>query len=156
MEPQKQKTYNFEELRKIYPRMGKRWDSEEDERLKKVYLEQRASGFADFEAFVLELTQTFQRASGGLKARMAMHFDDVPGWDYEAQKKRAEDRKKEKDEKQKIKVEESIQEEIPKLDLSGNPQAQEALQLMEDSSENLFLTGEAGTGKSTLLQYFRK
>lgn len=33
---------------------------------------------------------------------------------------------------------------------------EEALNLMEHSYQNLFITGEAGTGKSTLLEYFRK
>jgi ATP-dependent DNA helicase PIF1 len=41
-----------------------------------------------------------------------------------------------------------------KLDL--NPQFQEAIQLMEDSNQHLFITGKAGTGKSTLLDYFCK
>ena len=34
--------------------------------------------------------------------------------------------------------------------------AQKALELIEETSENLFLTGKAGTGKSTLLDYFRE
>jgi ATP-dependent DNA helicase PIF1 len=33
---------------------------------------------------------------------------------------------------------------------------QSAVQLMEDTNQNVFLTGKAGTGKSTLLSYFRK
>ena len=41
------------------------------------------------------------------------------------------------------------------FDFSENPEAQEALSIMETTRENLFLTGEAGTGKSTLLKYFR-
>ena len=36
-----------------------------------------------------------------------------------------------------------------------NNDFKEALCLMEDTNENIFLTGRAGTGKSTLLQYFR-
>ena len=36
-----------------------------------------------------------------------------------------------------------------------NPKFKEALQLLEHSSQNLFITGRAGTGKSTLLEYFR-
>lgn len=40
-----------------------------------------------------------------------------------------------------------------KLDLS--PVFQHALDLMENSRQNLFITGRAGTGKSTLLNYFR-
>src|SRR3989344_3355845 len=43
----------------------------------------------------------------------------------------------------------------PQCDFSENPEAQEALRIMETTRENLFLTGEAGTGKSTLLKYFR-
>lgn len=36
-----------------------------------------------------------------------------------------------------------------------NPKFKEALQLLEHSNKNLFITGRAGTGKSTLLEYFR-
>lgn len=39
------------------------------------------------------------------------------------------------------------------LDL--NPQFQKALDLLENSNSHLFITGKAGTGKSTLLNYFR-
>src|SRR5512144_78787 len=37
-----------------------------------------------------------------------------------------------------------------------NPEFKKALDLMENSAKNVFLTGRAGTGKSTLLSYFRK
>jgi ATP-dependent DNA helicase PIF1 len=37
-----------------------------------------------------------------------------------------------------------------------NEQFEKALRLMEDTSRNVFVTGRAGTGKSTLLQYFRE
>lgn len=36
----------------------------------------------------------------------------------------------------------------------NNPIAQKALSLMLESRENLYITGDAGTGKSTLLKYF--
>lgn len=36
-----------------------------------------------------------------------------------------------------------------------NEQFKQALDLMENSRENVFITGKAGTGKSTLLDYFR-
>lgn len=42
----------------------------------------------------------------------------------------------------------------PKLDL--NPQFQTALELMENSDQAVFITGKAGTGKSTLLSYWRE
>lgn len=37
-----------------------------------------------------------------------------------------------------------------------NPQFVKALDLLENSSDSLFITGRAGTGKSTLLSYFKK
>lgn len=37
-----------------------------------------------------------------------------------------------------------------------NPQFVRALDLMENSHDSLFITGRAGTGKSTLLSYFKK
>src|SRR3989338_10394707 len=37
-----------------------------------------------------------------------------------------------------------------------NPQFVRALTLMENGQDSLFITGRAGTGKSTLLQYFKK
>jgi ATP-dependent DNA helicase PIF1 len=40
-----------------------------------------------------------------------------------------------------------------KIDL--NPEFKEALDLLEDSTRNLFITGNAGTGKSTLLEHFK-
>ncbi len=41
---------------------------------------------------------------------------------------------------------------MPTLDL--NPEFQKALRLMEETDKNIFVTGKAGTGKSTLLRYF--
>lgn len=43
---------------------------------------------------------------------------------------------------------------ITKIDL--NPEFKKALDLMENTRKNVFLTGRAGTGKSTLLTYFRE
>ena len=36
-----------------------------------------------------------------------------------------------------------------------NARFAEALHLMEETGQNVFVTGRAGTGKSTLLDYFR-
>ncbi|MFH1093715.1 MAG: AAA family ATPase [Candidatus Omnitrophota bacterium] len=41
-------------------------------------------------------------------------------------------------------------------DFEFNDEFSQAFYLMENSHKNLFVTGKAGTGKSTLLQYFRK
>ena len=37
-----------------------------------------------------------------------------------------------------------------------NPQFRKALELMEETNRNVFITGRAGTGKSTLLNYFKE
>jgi ATP-dependent DNA helicase PIF1 len=41
------------------------------------------------------------------------------------------------------------------VEIDFNPEFQQALALMEDTAKNILLTGRAGTGKSTLLNYFR-
>lgn len=41
------------------------------------------------------------------------------------------------------------------VEIDFNPEFQHALTLMEDTPKNIFITGRAGTGKSTLLNYFR-
>ncbi len=40
-------------------------------------------------------------------------------------------------------------------EIEFNPEFKKALGMMEDSTRNILVTGRAGTGKSTLLQYFR-
>jgi energy-coupling factor transporter ATP-binding protein EcfA2 len=42
----------------------------------------------------------------------------------------------------------------PKMKLDLNSQFKQAISLMEETGQNLFITGKAGTGKSTLLDYF--
>ncbi len=44
----------------------------------------------------------------------------------------------------------------PDTFLDFNEQFQQAFDLMEQSAKNVFVTGRAGTGKSTLLKYFRE
>ncbi|MBU1864115.1 MAG: AAA family ATPase [Candidatus Omnitrophica bacterium] len=40
-------------------------------------------------------------------------------------------------------------------DFDFNEEFKAAFSLMENTNEHIFITGKAGTGKSTLLQYFR-
>ncbi len=214
----------YEEVRKIHPRMGKKWTADEDQQLKNAYLQFKAQPSANFDVFLQELVEQFGRASGGIKARLAKYFEDVPGWDYgrdafrqEQLNKEAESAIPKDDEEVLVRAyrlyEESKNEtymaflrrmserlgniegrlithrlsqlvgevkkynkedvgaasgrphpgsdrekntpDVSDIDFSGNLEAGEALRLMEQTRENLFLTGEAGTGKSTLLQFFR-
>ena len=43
---------------------------------------------------------------------------------------------------------------VPKIEING--QFRKALDLLDTTSKNVFITGKAGTGKSTLLKYFRE
>lgn len=42
------------------------------------------------------------------------------------------------------------------MEINKTPTIEKALEIMEQSNQSIFLTGKAGTGKSTLLQYFIK
>lgn len=162
-EENKNPKFSITALRGRYPKIGKKWEVEEDALLKKVYEDYRKLERSDFELFVVELVKQFGRAPGGLKARLAKYFEDVPGWDYARDEFRAEQLSKKAQQASKPEHDTSRsfrrraeQEEVPRLDLSGNAEALEALRVMQETRENLFLTGEAGTGKSTLLNYFRR
>jgi len=45
---------------------------------------------------------------------------------------------------------------IKPVEIDFNPEFQSAFFLMEETDKNIFITGRAGTGKSTLLNYFHK
>ena len=45
--------------------------------------------------------------------------------------------------------------ELP-VDFKFTKDFKEAFKLLNDTEKNIFITGNAGTGKSTLLEYFRK
>lgn len=214
-----QAKFSMRDLRQKYPKAGLRWTEAEDRQLKAMYEEWRKSG-GDFDAFLPELINKFQRATGGLKARLAKYFTDVPGWDYGRDEFRKVEFEKrvneqlgtdhddflrqeygryvsakqetylsflkrlglaiggvegalirhrleqlvgpmEKHKREDIKEVTSRpsrqpEAEIPKIDLTANPEMREAIRVMNKTGSNLFLTGEAGTGKSTLLQYFRR
>lgn len=224
------KKFSMEDVRKTHPKAGLKWQVAEDELLKKMYGGFREYGHGNFDVFLGGLIKQFERAGGGLKARLAKYFDDVPGWDYEREKQRSEVLDKQVDAIFTLGHNEILRQEYEKykesrretylgflkrvsqqvggakgeyishrlaqlvggiekygrdevnpfghgrgpssplrgedarradegdvllFDFSLNPEAQNALRIMRETHDNLFLTGEAGTGKSTLLQYFR-
>lgn len=207
-----------EQIRKLYPKAGMRWDKGEDALLFEDYDKFKQNPDGDFEGFLREMSKQFQRAPNGIRGRLAGKFNDIPGWDYGRDKMREEMKEKEiakyiTPDTDKILLEEyskyieskretfrkfclrlaekinqpgviikarifklvsdiveyhtedvqdfyapsakKTQAEIPKMDFAENPESAEALRLMEETNKNIFLTGEAGTGKSTLLQYFK-
>jgi ATP-dependent DNA helicase PIF1 len=166
-EPRSEKTSEIEELRKTHPNAYMRWTKEEDQKLTNVYNNLGTVVERDFEIFLLELAESFGRRIGGIRGRLAKYFPAIPGWDYEGQKIRDEERQKLRKEKGNNRPSHSVFnfnepntgaiKNKPKSQFSftDNPEAQNALKIMSESNEHLFLTGEAGTGKSTLLEYFR-
>lgn len=166
-QPQNKQTTTIAELRKTHPNAYMRWTKEEDLKLTNAYSNLGAVAEGDFEIFLRELAENFGRRTGGVRGRLAKYFPNIPGWDYEGQKIRDEERKKLRKEKENEKSVENLPNnneagvgvKKPKPEMqfnfAENPEAQRALKIMSESNENLFLTGEAGTGKSTLLEYFR-
>jgi DNA replication protein DnaC len=165
MDNVKQKSNKMEELRKTYPKAALRWTEDEDKTLLDIYDLHKTEGSENFEVFLEKASAKFGRKSNGIRGRLAKYFSDIPGWDYEGMKKRDEERKNKKETSSAVAPSPSEgragersqnKDEKPQFNFSDNPEAQKALNIIQNTSENLFLTGEAGTGKSTLLQYFRK
>ena len=73
--------------------MGLKWTEEEDGLLKQVY-DESGDAREDFEKFLQALSVKFGRRINGIRGRLAKHYPDIPGWDYNAQKDRDEARKK--------------------------------------------------------------
>ncbi len=157
-----------------------RWTKEEDTALLDVYDSHKTEGSESFEIFLEATAEKFGRKPNGIRGRLAKYFPDIAGWDYDAQKKRDEERKSKKDSGSAVsplhegRVSSYLSSDAlaslegrrggsvkpgdtmpPQFNFSDNPEAQRALDLMQNTQQNLFLTGEAGTGKSTLLQHFR-
>jgi ATP-dependent DNA helicase PIF1 len=173
MDQQSQKTSFIEELRKTHPKAYARWTAEEDKTLLDIYNLHKTEGGNDFEVFLERASAQFGRRPNGIRGRLAKYFSDIVGWDYEAQKKRDEERKNKKENPGAVLssltrrrtpsaaegggvINEEKSDDLPQFNFANNAEAQSALEIMQNTRENLFLTGEAGTGKSTLLQNFRK
>ncbi len=165
MDDPTQKGRNLEELRKTHPKAFARWTEDEDKDLLVEYEKFLQDPGRDFEMFLQGVGSQFGRKPNGIRGRLAKYFPNIPGWDYEAQKKRDEERKEKKAAGQlespaelvaAAKKEQATTDFVETFNFSGNHESIEALRIMEQTNQNLFLTGEAGTGKSTLLQFFRK
>jgi len=166
-EIKKNSTFDLAKIRQTYPKAFMKWTQEEDNSLIHAYKDYEAQERKDFDEFLNVMSRLFERKITGIRGHLAKFFPDIPGWDYKSQKQRDEVRKLARQEKKKMAsvkkntdFEEGLSEKeeppLPVLNLDDNFEAQEALRLLTETSQNIFLTGEAGTGKSTLLQYFRR
>lgn len=138
-----QKAYNVVEIRKTHVKAYSPWTKEEDGLLKKAYEQflkiKRATGQKD-ETFIAEYAQKLGRKSGGIRSRLSKLLDEtIPQYS--------------KSKETPVKANIVVPPKTIKIDL--NSEFQKALDLMEDTNKDVFVTGRAGTGKSTLLTHFR-
>lgn len=141
---QKSKAYSIEELRKKHAKAYASWTSEEDETLRKSYdewIQYKDIVGHTYEKFCVDWAQRLGRKPGAIYSRIAK-YEKGEQLTYQQVKPSTKPQKQEKS---------SFQEQS--IDI--NPEFKKAYEIMENTNKNVFLTGRAGTGKSTLLSYFR-
>lgn len=139
----KQKAYNVSKIRKTFAKAYAPWTPKEDELLEAAYNQfleiKKATGQTD-KIFILQYAQKTGRQPGNIRSRISKLLNGtIPAY-----------------KKSNSKINKTANVSLlhhQKIDL--NPYFQKALSLMENTNQNVFLTGRAGTGKSTLLTYFR-
>lgn len=141
--PAKQKAYSVEDIRKTFKKAYAPWTKEEDVLLKEAYDEfiriKKATGQTD-EIFITQYAAKLGRKPGGIRSRIAKLLDGTITEYRKSQPNLA-------------KSSGTAPPELKQIDL--NPEFKRALDLIENTNKNVFITGRAGTGKSTLLTYFR-
>ena len=122
------------------------WDEEQDKALLASYKEMQrpTSGLSEGE-WERKMMKEFGRQSGGIRARIQKLLEGGP-IKYRKPKVGAATAAPRKLAVSTVTVSE----------LKLSDEAKEALDLMENTEASVFLTGRAGTGKSTLLRYFRE
>lgn len=129
---------NINEIKKDHLNAYAPWSLEEDSFLAVAYEDFKASRSVPFVRLVAELAIRFARQPGGIRSRIKKLFpEDFP-----------QVTAKDKPVSKKVKL-------VDEPDVKLNREMSEAFDLLEHTDRHFFLTGKAGTGKSTLLQYFK-
>ncbi|MBS4027307.1 MAG: AAA family ATPase [Ignavibacteriales bacterium] len=145
-------TYSVKELRTTYPNAYAPWDDDDDDILRDEYSQFLEGNDDEGEReFFLNLAHKLGRKRSAIRSRLKKIFDDegiisVPTHKISFEKKSTVLSKKNREEK--------VDGEI-KRPIEINEQFRETLDILENTNTNVFITGKAGTGKSTLLSYFR-
>lgn len=145
------KAYDVDEIRKKYAKAYTSWTAEEDALLRNAYEEFRKLNISlhqSEEIFFADYGYRTGRKPGAIRSRIAKFFEGATPI-YSEKKDKAKKKFQLPVSKPHVNVSVSSQQ----LDL--NPEFQKAYELMEKTDKNVFITGRAGTGKSTLLTYFR-
>lgn len=145
---------SFADMRRDRPRAFMRWSEEEDSQLSSAY-RMHVAGKSDHwpsDEFVKEMANKFERHSGAIYARLGK-LQFLP--EIAERRREADERRHKGSAGEAIAQEEKKKgrERWENIDMSAD--FKKAFDVMEDSSKHVFITGRAGTGKSTLLSYFR-
>ncbi len=130
------------EIRKTFPRAYEPWKDSELDELKQDWEKfmQKEQGMPeDYGGFVEWAVGHYGRNPGAITSRLSKIGAKNPARTLSKKKKSG--------------IAHGSIHEIPVMD--QNPQIKNALQILNNSNSNVFITGRAGTGKSTLLNYFR-
>lgn len=130
------------EIRKTHPRAYEPWKQDEVDDLAtdwQKFLQKEQGMPLDFAGFVTWAVASYGRNPGAIKSRLSKLGGKDPDRVSKAKTKLPKQRKQLSS--------------TPEIEL--NSQIKETLALLNGSNQNVFITGRAGTGKSTLLNYFR-
>jgi hypothetical protein len=126
------------------------WDKEQDDALLASYREmQRPTSGMSESTWITKMAKEFGRQAGGIRARIQKLIEG-PAPVYKTKKQAGETKKEVPPRRSKVADPEASR------PIIFSPEAVEALAVMEQGDASLFLTGKAGTGKSTLLKHFRE
>lgn len=133
-------------MRTKYPRSYNPWTDYETAAMKTAFEAFQETGVRSLKAkFVQPYAAQIQRNPKSVLAKLQELYPELDEYYKAKEKKAAEKKTVLKD----VAVDEST------ASFDGNPQALEILDALEHSNDNIFITGQAGTGKSTLLNFFR-
>lgn len=134
------KAYTVKVVREKLSNAYGAWTEEDDERLRELYKRHQTSASnISSAAFIEDLAAEFARSTGAIYSRIGKLFGEK---NRTARVPIPEQQRAIRAGEQKIKME-------------FNAQFRDTLRLLEETNANVFVTGRAGTGKSTFLDYFR-
>jgi ATP-dependent exoDNAse (exonuclease V) alpha subunit len=142
----------LEAIRQQHAKAYAPWDKEQDDALLASYREmQRPTSGMSESAWIAKMAKEFGRQTGGIRARIQKLIEG-PAPVYKTP--RATNAPKKASESTRRMAAHAPAAASRPIVFSA--EAHEALAVMEEGDSSLFLTGRAGTGKSTLLKYFRE
>ncbi len=133
-------------MRTKYPRSFSPWEPEEISALQQAFESFQQSGVRSLKTkFIQPYAEKIQRNPKSVQAKLMELYSELDEYYKNKQTKAAAKKQILKD----------VETDRPTASFAENPEALEILDALENTDTNIFVTGQAGTGKSTLLNYFR-